>query len=182
MKLNLGCGYNKLEGYTNLDSDPACNPDVLCDLEGVLPFEDSSAEEIVMVHILEHLGQTTKGYLSLWQELYRVCQDQAVIKITVPHHMHENFHHDPTHVRKVTPVGIDMFNQERNRHTIETGGSETTLGLQLGIDIRVQEAGYGLMPAIELELKGQPYHVVEREVNRRANICHSVQINAKVFK
>lgn len=182
MKLNLGCGYNKLPGYINVDHDPSCEPDIVADLEQPLPFDDSSVDEIVLHHVLEHLGQDTKTYLNIWKEYYRILKDQGVIKITVPHWQHENFHHDPTHVRKVTPVGVDMLNQERNRHTIATGGSETTLGLQLGIDIRVTEVGYDLMPAYQAQLHGQPQHIIEREINKYNNVCFQVQINAKAFK
>lgn len=182
MRLNLGCGYNKLEGYVNVDHDPNCKPDIVADLEQPLPFEDNSVDEIVLSHILEHLGQDTKTYFAVWKEFYRVLKDQGVIKITVPHWAHDNFHHDPTHVRKVTPVGVDMFSQERNRHTIETGGSETTLGLQLGIDVSVTEVGYGYMPWFELHSRGMPQDYVERERGKYNNACHSIQINAVVHK
>jgi SAM-dependent methyltransferase len=182
VRLNLGCGYNKLEGYINVDHDERCNPDVVADLEGVLPFEDSSVDEIVMFHVLEHLGQDTKTYLGIWKEFYRILKDQGVIKITVPHWQHENFHHDPTHVRKVTPVGVDMFSQERNMNTIATGGSETTLGLQLGIDIGVTEVGYDLMPWFQQEMNGKPRHIVERETAKYNNVCYQVQINAMAHK
>lgn len=60
--------------------------------------------------------------------------------------------------------------------------SETTLGLQLGIDIGVTEVGYDLMPAVQQELQDQPYNVIEREVNKRNNACFQVQINAKAYK
>lgn len=37
-KLNIGCGYDKRDGYLNIDSDPACCPDILIidnDLSGL---------------------------------------------------------------------------------------------------------------------------------------------------
>ncbi len=182
VKLNLGCGYNKLAGYVNVDKDRRCKPDVVADLEKPLPFKDNSVSEIVLVHVLEHLGQDTKTYLNVWKEFYRVLKDQGVIKITVPHWQHENFHHDPTHVRKVTPVGVDMFSQERNAHTIKTGGSETTLGLQCGIDIGVTEVGYDLMPDFKREMEGKPRQFIEREMSKYNNVCFQVQINAKAHK
>ena len=182
IKLNLGCGYNKLEDYINVDQDAKCSPDIIADLEAVLPFEDSSVDEIIMYHVLEHLGQSTKVYLSVWREFYRVLKNKGVIKITVPHWQHENFHHDPTHVRKVTPIGVDMFSQERNMNTIKTGGSETTLGLQLGIDIGVTDVGYDLMPEFERIMKGQSQNAVMQEVNRVNNACYQVNIHAMAHK
>lgn len=181
-KLNLGCGYNKLDGYINVDHDVNCNPDIVADLEGTLPFEDSSVDEIVLFHVLEHLGQDTKTYLNIWKEFYRVLKNKGIVRITVPHHLHENFHHDPTHCRKITPTGIDMFSQARNQYTIDTGGSETTLGIQLGIDIQVTEVGYDLMPWFQDEMKNKPREIIERELNRRNNVCYQVQINALAVK
>jgi len=159
-----------------------CNPDVVEDLEDKLPFEDDSVDEIVMYHVLEHLGQSTKAYFAIWRELYRVLKNGGIIKIVVPHHRHDNFHHDPTHVRVVTPIGIDMFSQARNMETIRTGGQETTLGLQLGIDIGVTEVGYDLTPWFQQHIAGKPQEFAERELNKYNNTCFQVKINARAFK
>ena len=182
MKLNLGCGYNKLENYINIDHDANCKPDIVADLEEDLPFVDSSIDEINMFHVLEHLGQSTKTYFSIWCEFYRVLKDKGVIKITVPHWQHENFHHDPTHVRIVTPIGIDMFSQERNMYMIRTGGNETTLGLQLGIDIGVTDVGYDFMPEFENAMKDKPRDILMHESKKYNNVCYQVSIHAMAHK
>lgn len=182
MKLNLGCGYNKMEGYVNVDKDANCNPDIVTDLEKKLPFEDNSADEIVLNHVLEHLGKDVETYFSLWKEFYRVLKDQGVIKIVVPHWNHENFHHDPTHVRKVTPTGVNMFNQERNMQVIRDGGQETTLGLQLGIDVSVEEYGYDLVPDFQKEMEGKPFWFVEQQISQFNNLCYQVKIKAITHK
>lgn len=182
MKLNLGCGYNKLEGYVNVDKDPKCLPDILADVEISLPFKDNSIDEIVLNHVLEHLGQTTEAYFNVWKEMYRVLKDGAMVLITVPHHNHDNFHHDATHVRKITVLGIDMFNQHRNTQTIKDGGQESTLGLQIGIDVAVIDAEYDLTPWFHEYIQGVPKEFAEIEMNRYNNTCFQVRIKAKAYK
>lgn len=142
MKLNLGCGYKKLDGFVNVDNDIGCNPDLVVDLEKRLPWDDNSIDEIVMTHVLEHLGHDPKTYLSIWKELYRVSKDKGTIEIIVPYHDHQYFHDDPTHCRKVTPNGINLFNQKTNVESIEEGFSQSSLGLQNLIDVEVTSHSY----------------------------------------
>ena len=60
MKVNIGCGFNKLDGYLNVDHFPECTPDILWDLENTpWPFDDGTVDELVAHHVLEHLGQDT---------------------------------------------------------------------------------------------------------------------------
>jgi predicted SAM-dependent methyltransferase len=141
-KLNLGCGYRKLNGFINVDSDPECLPDKCFDLTSAnWPIKDNSIELVMAQHILEHL-EGTQPYLTFWKELYRVCKNGATIQIEVPYWKHENFFHDPTHVRAVTAVGIDMFNQERNQQMLKNNGMETKLGFMCKIDFELQGAQY----------------------------------------
>ena len=183
MKLNLGCGYNKVEGYINVDSDPLCEPDLVVDLETTLPWPDNSVDEIVLNHVLEHLGQDTKTYLKMWQEFYRVLKDGALILISVPHHRHDNFYHDPTHVRVVTPAGIDLFNQRKNVESIEAGEQATTLGLKLGIDIGVLDARYQLTDSYKKHLHDTKQTMLDLEdMNKYNNACFQIDMKARVYK
>jgi len=135
MKLNIGCGYKKIEGYIGVDIDPDARPDVLHDLTIFpWPFENDTVEEILLINILEHLCPDPKEYLKVWKEIYRICKPNAEIKIEVTHWRNDNFYHDPTHVRPITPVGIAMMDQTRNQRDIVNNGSETKLGLQLKVD------------------------------------------------
>jgi len=139
MKLNIGCGYAHKEGYINVDSDPECKPDHCFDLtKPNWPLETDSIEEVIAEHVLEHL-EGTEGFMTFWKELYRVCKHGTVVQIEVPHWEHDTFHHDPTHVRKVTPIGIAMFDQKRNSEQ----DRETKLGIMNKVDFELQAVNYG---------------------------------------
>lgn len=187
LRLNLGCGFKKYDGYLNVDSAPACKPDLVWDLEQTpWPWKTSSVEEIKLEHVLEHVGQTTELYLAIWKELWRVCKHGAVIDITVPHWNHENFYHDPTHVRAITPVGIAMFDQLRNIRDAEAGGRETKLGLFTGIDIDLQEKDVEYFYSgdiVEALNRGEFDRAgLEHLRNHQNNIANEIRIQARVVK
>src|SRR5579859_5561149 len=72
IRLNLGCGQNKKEGYVNLDKYDSFSPDVVWDLERFpWPFETSSVGEVALIHCLEHLGASADIFLGIMKELYR---------------------------------------------------------------------------------------------------------------
>jgi hypothetical protein len=147
LKLNLGAGTQRLAGFVNVDYSPECQPDIVMDLEQVpWDFADDSVSHIVMSHVLEHLGQTPRAFLAIMQELYRICRNDAVIEITVPHPFHDNFVSDPTHVRPITPMTLALFNREENLRWRASGASNSPLALQCGVDFRVVEFQNRLEP------------------------------------
>lgn len=139
-KLNIGCGFNKRQGFINVDKAKECEPDMVADLEKSWPFESNSIDEIQASHVLEHMGETTEGFLNIMREMYRVCQNGARIHIQVPHHNHWTFHADPTHVRKILPEGLRLFDQEFNRETIRNGDASTALGIYNKVDFVMEKA------------------------------------------
>ncbi len=145
LKLNLGCGYSKLDGYVNVDKFAAAEPDLLADLEVLpWPFPDSSATHVEMSHVLEHMGQESAKFLLLIQELWRVCAPHATVTIRVPHPRHDNFLGDPTHVRPIIPATLQVFDQLLNRAGIAANSSTSTLGLYLGVDFQIAKVEYVL--------------------------------------
>jgi hypothetical protein len=141
LRLNLGCGHNKLPGYINVDSAIECRPDLLCNLDLIpWPWPNNSVSEIVLFHALEHMGATTNGFLAIMREIYRVCQPDAIVKITVPHPRHDNFLNDPTHVRAITPALMGLFSRANCDLWQAQGASNTPLAHYLNVDFEVVRA------------------------------------------
>jgi hypothetical protein len=145
LRLNLGCGSRRLDGFLNVDRAAACKPDALVDLERLpWPWADGAVSEVTMSHVLEHLGRDPELFLGIMKELYRVCRHGARITIVVPHPRHDHFLDDPTHVRCVTADGLRLFSQRLNRDWAAQGVGNTPLGIYLGVDFEVEEARYDL--------------------------------------
>ena len=138
IKLNLGAGYTRFDGFFNVDKFAEANPDWQMDLEAT-PWDlpDNSVDEVNMHHVLEHVGQDVETYMAVWQELYRVCVDGAKLSIIVPHPRHDTFIGDPTHVRPITPISISMLDRQQCEYWIEHHYANTTLALYYHIDFAV---------------------------------------------
>ena len=145
IKLNLGCGSRKREGYVNVDMYAACGPDVVFNLEQTpWPWPDDSVEAVELIHVLEHLGQQPAVFLGIMKELWRVCCDGAAIHIKVPHPRCDDFWGDPTHVRAITLDGLALFSQRNCAEYARLGAANTPLGKYLGVDFEL--AGCTMTP------------------------------------
>ena len=137
LKINLGGGLKKFEGFLSLDYDELVNPDYVVNLDDVnirLPFEDSTVEEIKAHHILEHIGD---GFFPMMKELYRICKNGALLDIRVPHHKSELWYSDPTHKRFITVDMMTWFSKEINMEHIQQYNSSSGFGLKLDVDFKV---------------------------------------------
>jgi hypothetical protein len=181
MKLNLGCGFRKLEGYLNVDKQPACGPDLLLDLEQLpWPFDDSSVSEVMASHVIEHLGQEPKVFLGIVKELYRVMAPDARLHIIVPHPRSDLFLADPTHVRPIMPETLLLFSKRQNRSVLAKGGADTPLALYLDVDFEPISVEYVLSSAYAAKL-GQvrttnPDPALEKAVRERFNVIQQLTI------
>jgi hypothetical protein len=67
-KLNLGCGTNIKKSYINVDYFEHKGVDKIYDLNKYpLPFQDNQFKEILLLDILEHLGNPDKYIRELWR-------------------------------------------------------------------------------------------------------------------
>jgi hypothetical protein len=185
MKLNLGCGFNKKDGYVNVDKFDTCKPDLLMDVES-LPwsFGSNEVDEVLFNHSLEHMGQDTDIFLGIMKELYRICKAGARIQINVPHPRHDNFLGDPTHVRVVTPDTMAMFSKKENLRWQGQGAANTPLGLYLNVDFELRQIENVLeqryMSLLQTrQISDEELGVIARERN---NVISEYRITLEVVK
>jgi ubiquinone/menaquinone biosynthesis C-methylase UbiE len=180
MKINIGAGDTKHEGFINLDYDAISNPDYVVDLEkDRLPFDDSTVETVIAHHILEHLGD---GYFNCLQELYRVCKHGAVIDVRVPHPRHDSFLADPTHKRPITPIGLQLFSKKFNQLCRKQGYASSRLGDYFNVDFEILDFKY-----VPDDRCAQMYaHLSQEEMQHYAdehnNLISEIHIRLTVIK
>jgi predicted SAM-dependent methyltransferase len=82
IKLNLGCGPNRKDGWVNVDLyDPAA--DLHLDLRDAWPFPDGSVSYIYSEHVFEHFDfqEEVPHFL---QEALRVLEPGGIFDVAVP--------------------------------------------------------------------------------------------------
>ena len=80
LRLNVGCGENKKDGYINVD---ICNKECLqLDMREKLPFSDKSVSIIYSEHFLEHLPE--QYALQFLNESFRVLIPGGLFSAGVP--------------------------------------------------------------------------------------------------
>lgn len=105
LKLDLGCGKHKREGFTGVDCIAFDGVDVITDLTNPWPWPDNSVEEVNASHFLEHLDATER--IHFVNELYRVLVPNGKATIAVPHWASGRAYGDITH--KWPPVAEFWF-------------------------------------------------------------------------
>lgn len=105
MRLNLGCGNKRKEGFLGVDRFPCEAADLRCDLERTLPFRDNSIDAVLLDNVVEHLGD----FLQFMRELGRICRDGATISIVTPHFTSWDSWRDPTHRHHFSYFSMDHF-------------------------------------------------------------------------
>lgn len=107
MKLNLGAGATKIEGYLNVDILELEGVDIVCDVTKGLPLEKDSVDEIYAAHFVEHIDDT----VGLMKEIYRVCKNGALVRFKMPYFKSTGAFKDPTHVSFFTEKTFEYFDK-----------------------------------------------------------------------
>ena len=79
--------------YVNLDKFNYYKCDVTHDLEKFsYPFKNNSLNEILLSHVLEHIGQQSDTFINIIKELYRICINNALTIINILNPKHVDFY------------------------------------------------------------------------------------------
>lgn len=184
-KLNIGCGFKKLDDHWNVDCEKKCNPDQVIDLEVTpWPYEDDFFEKITADNILEHVGQDPKVFTAIMKEMYRVSCPGAEWYINIPHHRCDLYWDDYTHVRILTPKTFKMFDQKVNYESIERKLSDSTFGIYHSVDLEVYDVSYNIVNYWKQQIDNGMIGRAELDIklNTLANVAESVNIFIKVHK
>ncbi len=97
IRLNLGSGFRKQEGYVNIDNRKETNPDLVLDVTKGLPYGDSTVDEIRAYDFLEHIpsGQSVVNTI---EEIYRVLKPNGKLDHFTPSTDGRGAFQDPYHL------------------------------------------------------------------------------------
>lgn len=96
LKLNLGCGPTRREGFLGVDIGNYPEVDIRQDaLEYLRSLPDQSVTEVYSSHFLEHLDPEV--FLELLRQVYRVLIPGGQTRFIVPHFSNPYYYSDPTH-------------------------------------------------------------------------------------
>jgi len=136
LKLNIGCGNKKIEGFTGVDKFDCAAVDIICDVENEkLPIDDNIVTDIILDNVIEHFNDIPK----VINELIRVSKNGALIKIITPHFSSLSSWIDPTHRHHLSYFSFDHFEKESASHYVGKG---------ITIEQRKLSFGGGLMGII----------------------------------
>ncbi|MCC9608444.1 methyltransferase domain-containing protein [Blastopirellula sp. JC732] len=104
MKLHIGCGTIRFDGWVNIDALPTEAADVVLDVTHGIPAPDNSCKYVYNEHFLEHIS--VEDAVRLIAEVHRILQPGGVLRIAMPsievcvaRYMRENWKEDEAIIR-----------------------------------------------------------------------------------
>ncbi|WP_162913302.1 methyltransferase domain-containing protein [Rhodospirillaceae bacterium SYSU D60014] len=91
LKLNLGCGGNRQDGYVNVDVRPLPSVDLVAGPKDCLRYFSGRCDEIYISHVLEHFASPGKAkrdhdetVLGFLKAIHMLLKPGGVIRVAVP--------------------------------------------------------------------------------------------------
>lgn len=183
IKVDLGCGLRKQEGFIGVDRFPMPDVDIIADIDQRLPFEDNSVDLLFSSHSLEHVHDL----MSTMREIYRVCKHGAQVCIVAPYYEQK--------LNIANPYHLGVFNEHTPRfwtHYSETPVSpedypdpvQRPWGLSKsdnsdpGLDIRLVNMEFFYFP----RYRHLPIEQKRTLRNERLDVCEQIMYQLIVWK
>jgi hypothetical protein len=109
LKLDLGCGQSKREGFVGVDRLPLEGVDQVVDLDVYpWPWTNDSVAEVHVSHVVEHV----RDLIAFANELGRILVSGGTATIIAPYYTSMRAWQDPTHVRAISEASFLYWNKE----------------------------------------------------------------------
>jgi len=95
------------QDYITIDRVMLPGVDIVCDITRGLPFENETVDEIICIHVLEHI----QNLEFVMREFHRILKPGGSLKIWVPHCFSPGAFGDSTHVRFFTFETLKQFDK-----------------------------------------------------------------------
>jgi len=82
IKLHLGCGNKKIEGYVNVDCRYLPSVDVVDNVRFLRSFKENSVDVVYASHVLEHFSRW--DYQQALERWYALLKPTGILRIAVP--------------------------------------------------------------------------------------------------
>jgi SAM-dependent methyltransferase len=108
IRLDLGCGANKQQGFLGMDIRQLPGVDIVQDIEQYpWPLSDGSCVLILCSHVVEHI----KPWLSITflDECWRLLEEYGELAISTPYPGSRGFWQDPTHCNGWSETTFQYF-------------------------------------------------------------------------
>ena len=82
LKLHIGCGYTRIEGFVNIDCRYLPSVDDIQNAELMRSYKPNSVDLIYSSHVLEHFGRWK--YKHIIQRWFEILKPNGIIRLAVP--------------------------------------------------------------------------------------------------
>lgn len=117
MKLYMGAGKDRLEGWIHSDMHPYPGIDVVCDATKPWPWADNTFDWVFTQDFLEHLPSESKVFVI--NEMWRVLRPNGIMEHRVPNAGSQNDFGSPSHLSHWNLQQFEHFDIESYRYELD---------------------------------------------------------------
>ena len=108
IKLDIGCGPRKQEGFLGMDRAALKGVDIVWDAEKTpYPLPDNICTHIVLSHVVEHF--CPRNIINIMDEIWRIMKVNGKLFIVSPYAGSKGFWQDPTHTHSWNEASLYYF-------------------------------------------------------------------------